>query len=302
MAETEDAEEEALVVREKLKKLHKLQEDAKVQAAQVKVVEKAEVAKVVELQEAEKERVKNLRQQATANLNDLQFENGNKSERQREMKLKEVEKVKVQDTVTAKVKESEQAEPMKLKAVVEAVENCVLQQKQNLLNIKNKKGAKPEKQVNRARVDFDCLFEESTSDAGKTSNKVNKIRTIEREAEENPEREEARIKEEIKTRKKEIEKEEMEVKTRRVSDIRDCVSSDMVIILDAQPSAKIEVPFSPNSFFSKLSTEAKKICTSLQQEGRERRERKKSHKEGHSDPLEQHQHYCVDESREQKNY
>jgi len=57
--------------------------------------------------------------------------NGNKYERQREMKLNAAEKVKVQDSV--KIKESEQAEPMKLKAVAEAVENCVLQQKQNLL-------------------------------------------------------------------------------------------------------------------------------------------------------------------------
>merc|ERR1719370_2153979 len=95
----------------------------------------------------------------------------------------EAEKVKVQDTVTAKVKDSEQAEPMKLKAVVEAVENCVLQQKQNLLNIKNKKGAKPEKQVNRAEVDFDCFFKESTWDADidKTSNKLNDTVTIETE-------------------------------------------------------------------------------------------------------------------------
>ena len=102
----------------------------------------------------------------------------------------------MQDTV--KVKESEQAEPMKLKAVVEAVEHCVLQQKQNLLNIKNKKGAKPEKRVNRAEVDFDCFFKESTSDAGKTSNKVNETVTVETESEEKPEREEAKIEEEMK--------------------------------------------------------------------------------------------------------
>merc|ERR1719397_182544 len=50
LAETEDAEEEALVVREKLKKLHKLQEvAAKMRQDKAKVVEKAEGAKVVEL-------------------------------------------------------------------------------------------------------------------------------------------------------------------------------------------------------------------------------------------------------------
>ena len=295
MAETEDAEEEALVVREKLNKLHKLQEEAaNMQQDKSKVVEKAEDAKVMELQEAEKERVN---KQASAKLKDFQdikTVNGNKYERQREIKLKEAGKVKAQDTV--KVKESEQAEPMKLKAVVEAVENCVMQQKQNLLKNKNSKGSKPEKRVNRAEVDFDCFFKESTSDADKTSNKLNKRVTIETESEENPEREKARVGEEIKTQEEESLKDEMEVKERRVFDIRDCASSDMVIILDAKNSTKIEVPFSPNSFFTKLSTEAKKICTSLQGEGGMRKERIKNYKGKHSNILQQQ----VDGSRDQK--
>ena len=160
MAETEEAKDEALLVREKLHKLHKLQEAAKMaekakagKVQQDKVVElrQAEVAKMMDLEEAENERVKNLRQQANEKLKDLKEDmmavNRNKSDREKkEMKLEEAEKLKVEDTGTlVNAKELEQAEPMKLKAVVEAVENCVLQQKQNPLNIKNKKGTKSEK-------------------------------------------------------------------------------------------------------------------------------------------------------------
>ena len=89
--------------------------------------------------------------------------NGNKSDRQKQMKMKvqdtgtvneKVEPMTVKVKVKANVKESEQAEPMKLKSVVEAVENCVLQQKQNLLNIKNKKGAKSEKNKTKDENDY----------------------------------------------------------------------------------------------------------------------------------------------------
>merc|ERR550532_851051 len=94
----------------------------------------------------------------------------------------------------------------------------------------------------------------------------------------------------------------MEVKRRRVSDLRDCTrSSDVVIILDTQHSTNVEVPFSPNSFFSKLSKEARKICTSLQEEGGVRKKRitDESSKGRHSNLLEEEeqQHSCVDGGR-----
>merc|ERR1712130_1085335 len=243
----------------------------KVRQDKVLELRQAEVAKMMDLEEAENERVKNLRQQANEKLKDLKEDmmavNRNKSDREKkELKLKEAEKLKVEDTGTlVNVKEVEQAEPMKLKAVVEAVENCVLQQKQNLLNIKNKKGTKSEK--NKTEVDFDCLFKGScSSDAGKTSNKTSSIVMLENDPEvAEKKKEEVKIIKEIKTEEKTDAKEEME---RRVSDIRDCWnSSDVVIMLEPRHPSKVEVPFSPNSFFSKLSKEARKICTSLQEEG-----------------------------------
>jgi len=167
--------------------------------------------------------------------------------------------------------------------------------------LKNKKktGSKPEKRVNSSDVDFEYLFKESRYDAGKTLNKLSETETIETESEEKPEREQAKVEKEIKSQEEESLKDDMEVTERRVSDIRDCSSSDRVIILDAQQSTKIEVPFSPSSFFTKLSTEAKKICTSLKEEGRIRKERitDKSYTGKHSNLLEQS---CVDESRDQK--
>merc|ERR1712130_76500 len=313
LAETEEAEDEALLVREKLHKLHKLQEAAKMaekakvgKVRQDKVLElrQAEVAKMMDLEEAENERVKNLRQQANEKLKDLKEDmmavNRNKSDREKkELKLKEAEKLKVEDTGTlVNVKEVEQAEPMKLKAVVEAVENCVLQQKQNLLNIKNKKGTKSEK--NKTEVDFDCLFKGScSSDAGKTSNKTSSIVMLENDPEvAEKKKEEVKIIKEIKTEEKTDAKEEME---RRVSDIRDCWnSSDVVIMLEPRHPSKVEVPFSPNSFFSKLSKEARKICTSLQEEGGVGKEMltDKSENRRNYKPLEHH--YCLDESRVQR--
>merc|ERR1712130_498199 len=275
----------------------------KVRQDKVLELRQAEVAKMMDLEEAENERVKNLRQQANEKLKDLKEDmmavNRNKSDREKkELKLKEAEKLKVEDTGTlANGTEVEQAEPMKLKAVVEAVENCVLQQKQNLLNIKNKKGTKSEK--NKTEVDFDCLFKEScSSDAGKTSSKTSSIVMLENDPEvAEKKKEEVKIMEEIKTEEKTNAKEER----RRVSDIRDYSnSSDVVIILEPQQPSKVEVPFSPNSFFSKLSKEARKICTSLQEEGgvRNKMLTDKSENRRNYRPLEQH--YCLDESRVQR--
>ena len=348
LAETEDAEEEALVVREKLLKLHKLQEKATKKAHAIKVkqamdakvvdLQQAEVAKVVELLEVKK---KNLNHQPNGKLEDLQeidLSNSKKIENQR--KLKEVENAKVQDDRPAKErKDPTQAEPINLKSVVEAVShsvtvsvgNCVLQQKQNLLNIKSKTGGKSERRGNRMEVDFDCLFKEKEirSEVDKNPIKVNTSTVIDLIDEAPEKKEEAGIREEVKPQEKDstktememttrsvsdirenrdiqIQKEDIELNTRRVSDIRDCDSSNVVIILDAQRSTKVEevpfseqsskvkVPFSPNSFFSKLSKEARRICTSLQQDGRKRKERRTDKNRASCDPLERHQHAFAD--------
>ena len=348
LAETDDAEEEALVVREKLLKLHKLQEKATKKAHAIKVkqamdakvvdLQQAEVAKVVELLEVKK---KNLNHQPNGKLEDLQeidLSNSKKIENQR--KLKEVENAKVQDDRPAKErKDPTQAEPINLKSVVEAVShtvtvsvgNCVLQQKQNLLNIKSKTGGKSERRGNRMEVDFDCLFKEKEirSEVDKNPIKVNTSTVIDLIDEAPEKKEEAGIREEVKPQEKDstktememttrsvsdirenrdiqIQKEDIELNTRRVSDIRDCDSSNVVIILDAQRSTKVEeapfselsskvkVPFSPNSFFSKLSKEARRICTSLQQDGRKRKERRTDKNGASCDPLERHQHAFAD--------
>ena len=348
LAETEDAEEEALVVREKLLKLHKLQEKATKKAHAIKVkqamdakvvdLQQAEVAKVVELLEVKK---KNLNHQPNGKLEDLQeidLSNSKKIENQR--KLKEVENAKVQDDRPAKErKDPTQAEPINLKSVVEAVShtvtvsvgNCVLQQKQNLLNIKSKTGGKSERRGNRMEVDFDCLFKEKEirSEVDKNPIKVNTSTVIDLIDEAPEKKEEAGIREEVKPQEKDstktememttrsvsdirenrdiqIQKEDIELNTRRVSDIRDCDSSNVVIILDAQRSTKVEevpfselsskvkVPFSPNSFFSKLSKEARRICTSLQQDGRKRKERRTDKNGASCDPLERLQHAFAD--------
>ena len=360
LAETEDAEEEALVVREKLLKLHKLQEKATKKAHAIKVkqamdakvvdLQQAEIAKVVELLEVKK---KNLNHQPNGKLEDLQeidLSNSKKIENQR--KLKEVENAKVQDDRPAKErKDPTQAEPINLKSVVEAVShtvtvsvgNCVLQQKQNLLNIKSKTGGKSERRGNRMEVDFDCLFKEKEirSEVDKNPIKVNTSTVIDLIDEAPEKKEEAGIREEVKPQEKDstktememttrsvsdirenrdiqIQKEDIELNTRRVSDIRDCDSSNVVIILDAQRSSKVEevpfseqsskveeapfselstkvkVPFSPNSFFSKLSKEARRICTSLQQDGRKRKERRKDKNGASCDPLERLQHAFAD--------
>ena len=348
LAETEDAEEEALVVREKLLKLHKLQEKATKKAHAIKVkqamdakvvdLQQAEVSKVVELLEVKK---KNLNHQPNGKLEDLQeidLSNSKKIENQR--KLKEVENAKVQDDRPAKErKDPTQAEPINLKSVVEAVShsvtvsvgNCVLQQKQNLLNIKSKTGGKSERRGNRMEVDFDCLFKEKEirSEVDKNPIKVNTSTVIDLIDEAPEKKEEAGIREEVKPQEKDstktememttrsvsdirenrdiqIQKEDIELNTRRVSDIRDCDSSNVVIILDAQRSTKVEeapfseqsskmkVPFSPNSFFSKLSKEARRICTSLQQDGRKRKERRTDKNGASCDPLERHQHAFAD--------
>ena len=142
-----------MVVKEKLHKLHKLQEVvagkfrmARQHKDKVDNKHQDELTQHEELlEEGEKRRDK-----ATANPKDSQ--DMNMLNRQDDMKVKEEEKMSAQ-----KMRRELIEEPFKLRAaaVAEAVERCVLQQKENLLNMKNMRGTK---QANRSNVDFDDLF------------------------------------------------------------------------------------------------------------------------------------------------
>ena len=280
-----------MVVKEKLHKLHKLQEVVAGKfrmARQHKVDNKHQDEPLAKherlLQEAEKKRQSNLRNQATENLKD--------SQEMKMLKMKEVEKMSVQ-----KMRRELIEEPFKLRAaaVADAVERCVLQQKENLLNMKNMRGMK---QANRSNVDFDDLFNARNIETEKTSVEKNDTVSPENKADLKEKKAVVRKTEEainINQEERRVEQKQTDTKVRSVTDIRDCESGHMVIYLDHhadQALTKTEPPFSPNTFFSALSREAKKICTSLKTEGRVR---------GKSHRGDQQQQQCSSESKEQNN-
>ena len=282
-----------MVVKEKLHKLHKLQEvvAGKFRMARQhkdKVDNKHQDEPLAKherlLQEAEKKRQSNLRNQATENLKD--------SQEMKMLKMKEVEKMSVQ-----KMRRELIEEPFKLRAaaVADAVERCVLQQKENLLNMKNMRGMK---QANISNVDFDDLFNARNFETEKTSVEKNDTESPENKADVLEKKAVVRKTEEainINQEERRVEQKQTDTKVRSVTDIRDCESGHMVIYLDHhadQALTKTEPPFSPNTFFSALSREAKKICTSLKTEGRVR---------GKSHRGDQQQQQCSSESKEQNN-
>ena len=280
-----------MVVKEKLHKLHKLQEVVAGKfrmARQHKVDNKHQDEPLAKherlLQEAEKKRQSNLRNQATENLKD--------SQEMKMLKMKEVEKMSVQ-----KMRRELIEEPFKLRAaaVADAVERCVLQQKENLLNVKNMRGII---QANRSNVDFDDLFNARNIETEKTSVEKNDTVSPENKADLKEKKAVVRKTEEainINQEERRVEQKQTDTKVRSVTDIRDCESGHMVIYLDHhadQALTKTEPPFSPNTFFSALSREAKKICTSLKTEGRVR---------GKSHRGDQQQQQCSSESKEQNN-
>ena len=282
-----------MVVKEKLHKLHKLQEvvAGKFRMARQhkdKVDNKHQDEPLAKherlLQEAEKKRQSNLRNQATENLKD--------SQEMKMLKMKEVEKMSVQ-----KMRRELIEEPFKLRAaaVADAVERCVLQQKENLLNVKNMRGII---QANRSNVDFDDLFNARNIETEKTSVEKNDTVSPENKADLKEKKAVVRKTEEainINQEERRVEQKQTDTKVRSVTDIRDCESGHMVIYLDHhadQALTKTEPPFSPNTFFSALSREAKKICTSLKTEGRVR---------GKSHRGDQQQQQCSSESKEQNN-
>ena len=281
------------MVKEKLHKLHKLQEvvAGKFRMARQhkdKVDNKHQDEPLAKherlLQEAEKKRQSNLRNQATENLKD--------SQEMKMLKMKEVEKMSVQ-----KMRRELIEEPFKLRAaaVAEVVERCVLQQKENLLNMKNMRGMK---QANISNVDFDDLFNARNIETEKTSVEKNDTVSPENKADVNEKKAAVRkIEEAININQEErgVEQKHTDTKVRSATDVRDCESGHMVIYLDHhadQALTKTEPPFSPNTFFSALSREAKKICTSLKTEGRVR---------GKSHRGDQQQQQCSSESKEQNN-
>ena len=280
-----------MVVKEKLHKLHKLQEVVAGKfrmARQHKVDNKHQDEPLAKherlLQEAEKKRQSNLRNQATENLKD--------SQEMKMLKMKEVEKMSVQ-----KMRRELIEEPFKLRAaaVAEVVERCVLQQKENLLNVKNMRGII---QANRSNVDFDDLFNARNFEREKTSVEKNDTVSPEDKADVQEKKAVVRKTEEainINQEERRVEQKQTDTKVRSVTDIRDCESGHMVMYLDHhadQELTKTETPFSPKTFFSALSREAKKICTSLKTEGRVR---------GKSHRGDQQQQQCSSESKEQNN-
>ena len=283
-----------MVVKEKLHKLHKLQEVvagkfrmARQHKDKVDNKHQDELAKHEELlQEGEKKRESNLRNKATANPKDMNMLN-----RQEGMNTKEVEKMSAQ-----KMRRELIEEPFKLRAaaVAEAVERCVLQQKENLLNMKNMRGII---QANRSNVDFDDLFNARNIETEKTSVEKNDTVSPENKADLKEKKAVVRKTEEainINQEERRVEQKQTDMKVNSVTDIRDCESGHMVTYLDHtnQALTKTETPFSPRTFFSALSREAKKICTSLKTEGRVR---------GKGHRGEQQQQQCSSESKEQNN-
>ena len=287
-----------MVVKEKLHKLHKLQEVvagkfrmARQHKDKVDNKHQDELAKHEELlQEGEKKRESNLRNNPAANRKDSQ--DMNMLNRQDDMKVKEAEKMSVQ-----KMRRELIEEPFKLRAaaVAEVVERCVLQQKENLLNVKNMRGII---QANRSNVDFDDLFNARNIETEKTSVEKNDTVSPENKADLKEKKAVVRKTEEainINQEERRVEQKQTDMKVNSVTDIRDCESGHMVMYLDHhadQELTKTEPPFSPNTFFSALSREAKKICTSLKTEGRVR---------GKSHRGDQQQQQCSSESKEQNN-
>merc|ERR1712223_2062658 len=154
---------------------------------------------------------------ATANPKDSQDMNMLNS--QDAMKMKEEEKMGVQ-----KMRRELIEEPFKLRAaaVAEAVESCVLQQQENLLNMKNMRGTK---QANRSNVDFDDLFNARNFETEKTSVEKNDTVSPENKADLKEKKAVVRKIEEainINQEEKRDELKQTDMKVSSVPDVRDC--------------------------------------------------------------------------------